>query len=59
LTLARSGQPAPLTAIQQAIAKLESVEFGMFEATRFYLYRSHTGPAGAVYTKLSEIRFAA
>jgi 2'-5' RNA ligase len=55
LTLARISQPAPLTPVLQAIAKLDSVEFGSFEATTFYLYLS----AGGVYTKLSEFRFAA
>jgi 2'-5' RNA ligase len=55
LTLARISQPTPLTVLRQAIAKLDSVEFGSFEATTFYLYLS----AGGVYTKLSEFRFAA
>jgi 2'-5' RNA ligase len=55
LTLARISQPAPLTPVLQAIAKLDSVEFGSFQATTFYLYLS----AGGVYTKLSEFRFAA
>ncbi len=58
LTLARISQPAPLSGIQQAVAKLESMEFGRFEAQRFYLYLSHPGAAGSVYTKLSEFRFA-
>jgi 2'-5' RNA ligase len=59
LTLARIGQPAPLTALQQAVAKLDSVEFGVFETEQFHLYLSQTGPAGSVYTKIAEFRFAA
>jgi 2'-5' RNA ligase len=54
VTLARIAQPTSLTAIQHAIAGLESAEFGMFQAKHFYLYLSHAGPAGTIYTKLSE-----
>jgi len=59
ITLARVAQPVPLSAVQQAVASLESVEFGTFQAACFFLYRSHSGPAGSVYTKLSEFRFSA
>lgn len=57
LTLARIKEPAPLQGLRSAIAALESVEFGAFPVDRFYLYRSQPGPAGSVYTKLSEYPF--
>jgi RNA 2',3'-cyclic 3'-phosphodiesterase len=57
LTLARIKEPAPLQALRSAIAALESVEFGAFRVSRFYLYRSQPGPAGSIYTKLSEYPF--
>jgi 2'-5' RNA ligase len=59
LTLARIKEPAPLQALRSAIAQLESVEFGSFLVDRFYLYRSQPGPAGSIYTKLSEYPFQA
>lgn len=59
LTLARIKQPAPLQTLRNAIAQLESVEFGAFEVDRFYLFRSQPGPAGSIYTKLSEYPFRA
>jgi RNA 2',3'-cyclic 3'-phosphodiesterase len=59
LTLARIKEPAPLQALRSAIAALESVEFGAFRVSRFYLYRSQPGPAGSIYTKLSEYPFQA
>jgi RNA 2',3'-cyclic 3'-phosphodiesterase len=54
LTLARIKEPAPLQALRNAIAQLESVEFGTFPVQRFFLYRSQPGSAGSIYTKLSE-----
>ncbi len=57
LTLARIKEPAPLQALRSTIAALESVEFGAFEVDRFYLYRSQPGPAGSIYTKLSQYLF--
>jgi 2'-5' RNA ligase len=57
LTLARIKEPAPLQALRSTIAALDSVEFGAFEVTRFYLYRSQPGPAGSIYTKLSQYSF--
>ncbi|HLJ16619.1 MAG TPA: RNA 2',3'-cyclic phosphodiesterase [Bryobacteraceae bacterium] len=54
LTLARIKDPTPLTALQQAVAKLASVDCGQFTPTAFYLYHSKTGPSGSVYTKLAE-----
>jgi 2'-5' RNA ligase len=58
LTLARIKQPAPLGKLKEAIAGLPPVEIGSFAATRFFLYRSQPGPAGSIYTKLSEYAFA-
>ena len=57
LTLARIKEPGPLDSLRQAIAALPSTDFGAFTADRFYLYSSQPGPAGSVYTKLSEFRF--
>jgi 2'-5' RNA ligase len=57
LSLARIKEPTPLEALRSAIAKLESAEFGSFNADRFYLYRSQPGSAGSIYTKLSEYCF--
>jgi RNA 2',3'-cyclic 3'-phosphodiesterase len=54
LTLARIKEPAPLQALRNAIAQLESVDFGSLQVDRFYLYRSQPGSAGSIYTKLSE-----
>ena len=59
LTLARIRQPVPLQAMRQAIGQIESLEFGSFEADRFYLYSSRPGPAGSLYTKVREFPFAA
>lgn len=57
LTLARIKEPVPLAALQRALARLESLEFGEFEADRFSLYQSELRPAGSVYTKLTEFPF--
>lgn len=54
LTLARVKEPVPLEALRNAIAQLETVEFGSFTAECFYLYRSQPGSAGSIYTKLAE-----
>src|SRR5450755_62894 len=54
LTLARIKDRAPLTALREAVAALPSLDFGTFTADRFFLYHSHQGPAGSVYTKLAE-----
>lgn len=57
LTLARIKEPVPLSALRAAITQLESAEFGGFTADRFHLYRSQPGPAGSIYTKLSDYPF--
>ncbi len=59
LTLARITAGVPLQPMRQAIAQLDAVDFGTFEADRFHLYLSETGAAAAVYTKLAEFPFAA
>lgn len=55
LTLARIKDAVPLTPLRQAIASLDSTEFGSFQADRFHLYLSQPGPSGPIYTKLAEI----
>jgi len=54
LTLARIKEPGPLQKLRETIAALPSLDFGSFSADRFFLYQSHRGPAGSVYTKLAE-----
>jgi 2'-5' RNA ligase len=54
LTLARIREPVPLEKLRQAIDGLPSLDFGGFEADRFYLYLSRMRAVGSVYTKLSE-----
>jgi 2'-5' RNA ligase len=58
LTLARIKTPGKQTALLQAVAKLPSLDFGTFVASRSYLYQSRTAPTGSVYTKLAEFPFA-
>src|SRR5579862_3614819 len=57
LTLARIKDPVPLQPLREAIAQLESLDFGSFAPDRFFLYRSQPGSAGSIYTKLSEFPF--
>ena len=54
LTLARVKEPIPLTGLRNAIAELESTDFGEFTANSFHLYQSKTNPSGSVYTQLAE-----
>jgi 2'-5' RNA ligase len=54
LTLARVKQPVPLQGLRRAVAELESVDFGSFNAECFYLYLSKPGPSGSIYTPLHE-----
>ncbi len=58
LTLARIRERQPLESLQRAIAGLKSLEFGHFQADRFYLYQSRAGPRGSVYTKIAEVILA-
>ncbi len=60
LTLARIKDSAgSLAHLRQAVASLDSTDFGSFTADRFVLYRSQTGPSGSIYTQLAEIPFTA
>jgi 2'-5' RNA ligase len=54
LTLARIRDRVALDKLYSAIAGLPSVEFGHFEARRFFLYESQLRRGGSVYTKLAE-----
>jgi RNA 2',3'-cyclic 3'-phosphodiesterase len=54
LTLARIKERPNLQALREAVAALPSLDFGRFEADRFFLYQSTRLPAGSVYTKLAE-----
>lgn len=54
LTLARIKERLELQSLRETIAGLPSLDFGQFEARRFFLYLSKPGPKGSVYTKLSE-----
>lgn len=50
LTLARIRDRVPLSPLRQAVAALESTDFGSLRADMFYLYLS----AGGKYTRLAE-----
>ncbi len=56
LTLGRvpSGGKSDLAPLRRAVASLDSVDFGVFRADRFFLYRSDTSQQGSIYTKLAE-----
>ena len=57
LTLARVKNPVPLPPLRQALAALQTQEFGSFTAHKFSLYLSKPGPAGSIYTELAEVPF--
>ena len=54
LTLARIKERVELQPLREAIAALPTLEFGAFQADRFFLYQSKLRPTGSVYTKLAE-----
>jgi 2'-5' RNA ligase len=54
LTLARIKDRVELQSLREAIAGLTTLEFGGFQADRFFLYQSRLRPTGSVYTKLAE-----
>jgi 2'-5' RNA ligase len=54
LTLARIKERVDLQPLREAIAALPSLDFGSFDASSFFLYRSALRPSGSVYTKLAE-----
>ena len=60
ITLARIGATASLQAVRQAIATLDSTDFGRFVVDRFHLYLSQPSPTapGSRYTKLTQFSFA-
>ncbi len=60
LTLARIRGAENLTPVRQAIARRESLDFGAFTASSFFLYRSGRSAdhRGSAYTKLSEFSLA-
>jgi 2'-5' RNA ligase len=51
---ARVKDKPDLQPLREAIAALPSLEFGRFDARRFFLYQSILRPTGSVYTKLAE-----
>jgi 2'-5' RNA ligase len=53
LTLARIRRPEPLGALKAEISRLPSLDFGVFQAESFHLYRSQLQPGGSIYTKLA------
>jgi 2'-5' RNA ligase len=57
LTLARIKEASGLKSFHREVERLGQPDFGSFVADRFYLYLSKPGPAGSVYTKLSEFPF--
>jgi len=58
LTLARIRRPEPLTALKAEIARLPSLDFGVFHCENFHLYRSQLQPGGSIYTKLASFPLA-
>jgi 2'-5' RNA ligase len=42
--------------LQEKLAALPQPEFGTMTAREFFLYRSHTSPSGAKYTKLAQFK---
>jgi len=58
LTLARIKEKLDLQPLREAIAARPSLDFGQFEGSSFFLYRSQLRPTGSVYTKLAEFPFS-
>ncbi len=57
LTLARIKKPGGLKNLAKEVEHLNGSAFRRFEAGSFHLYLSKPGPAGSVYTKLSDFPF--
>ncbi|HWB87133.1 MAG TPA: RNA 2',3'-cyclic phosphodiesterase [Bryobacteraceae bacterium] len=57
LTLARIKRRTNLQPLREAIAALDSLDFGSFEANGLFLYQSTPGSNSSVYTKLAEFLF--
>jgi RNA 2',3'-cyclic 3'-phosphodiesterase len=58
LTLARIKERLNLKPLNEAIARLASLDFGRFTIDCFYLYQSKLHPGGSVYTKVQEFPFS-
>jgi 2'-5' RNA ligase len=58
LTLARIKDRIDPQPLREAIAAQPSLDFGQFEASRFFLYLSELKKSGSVYTKLAEFPFS-
>lgn len=58
LTLARIKERLDLQPLREAIASFSSLDFGRYDADRFFLYQSKLRPTGSVYTKLAEFPFS-
>ncbi len=57
VTLGRIGkEPVSLDALHAAVASIAALDFGSLNVDRFFLYRSRSGAAGSVYTKLAEFK---
>jgi len=54
LTLARIKERIDFQPLREAIAAMDSLEFGSFIAKSWFLYQSTLKPTGSVYTKLAE-----
>ena len=60
LTLARSKDTGvSLGPLRQAVAQIESPDFGTIRVDSFKLYLSKMGPSGSIYTQLAEIPLSA
>jgi 2'-5' RNA ligase len=61
LTLARvifnTADGFDMTALRAGVMAEKNLEFGQFEANRFFLYDSRPQAGGSVYTKLAEFPF--
>ena len=59
VTLARMNRPpsAELSALRQAIAESQALDFGVVEAKSFFLYLSQSESRGSIYKKLAEFSF--
>ena len=53
LTLARFDTPRPQTALEAALERSDTVAFGRFVVTDFFLFESKLRPGGAEYSRLA------
>lgn len=59
LTLARIKNPVPLRSLRQKVQEMQPAALGIFEVSRFALFRSDPGSNASIYRKLREYRFEA